>query len=165
MSTWVKRNRPLGSESKLRIVLVFRSLRKTVAPETVLDEASKTVPDTPRWPIFCATARGESSSNPTSPAGTIPAVNTANATPVSFFVRPGLTRPPLALQMARLHPDRRRLAPTPAVRRRPLRILSRTHRRRPHRLPLLRPVRCQVHSRIQGTMAWQTPLVQTHCIL
>src|ERR1700723_1866101 len=141
MSTWVKRNRPLGSESKLRIVLVFRSLRKTVAPETVLDEASNTVPDTTRWPIFCAAARGGSSSTPTSPAGTIPAVTNANATPASFFLRPGLTRPPLALRTARLHPDRRLPAPTPAVRRRPPRILSRIHRRRPHRLPLLRPIR------------------------
>src|SRR5271157_843318 len=113
--------------------LVFRSLRKTVAPPTGLEFASTTYPETTRWPKFWACAAGPKPNligPPRDPPETTPVASAASATPASKLVRFSLTLPPRPLQADRRpHPDRRPPAPTPAVLRRPPRTPPHTPRR------------------------------------
>src|SRR5450631_1005284 len=106
---------------------VFRFLRKTVAPANLAESGSTTVPDTTRWPRFCARAMGV---NPLCNAnGTKPAAKAASITEAAKIVRLTLTLPPRLLRkVLRLHPGRRQPASVQAARHRQLR--TRIHIRR-----------------------------------
>src|ERR1017187_2112863 len=136
---------------------VFRFLRKTVAPASLAESASKTLPITTRWPMFCACAIGGPTNPLYDPNGTKPAAKAAIATPATKIVRLTLTLPPLPLQTVRHrpHPDRRRPASTPAVQHQRLRIPIHIRRRRAHRLLPPHPIRRQDHFRIQGSSSSQ----------
>src|ERR1035437_5169680 len=138
----------------------FKSFRKTVAPSTGAELLSTTLPKTTRYPRFCASALNGPMNPPFDPKGTKPAAKRANATPAAKLMRFNLTLPPLPLRAnpLRPRPDPRAPAPPPAVLRQPPRTRFRIRRGCPSRLPPLHPIRCLVHSRIQGSWPWQPPL-------
>src|SRR5580704_2712403 len=137
---------------------VFKFWRKTVAPVTVAEFASTTLPVTTRCPRFCAWAAGRP---PLRAMGTSPTANAAYTAAVAMLARFNFILPLLLLRRgARLRPRRvrRRCGSVPTARRRQSRIRFHTLHKRLRRLLPLRPFRYPDYFRILGRWARRPPL-------
>ena len=145
--TWANRNRPSSWMYSCELLLVFRSLRKTVAPATGAEFAvHHGARHHPLAQILRLGTAGPSQANP------------AGCGPWEPVRPPERQKPPRPANRAiesslfllflfqqtlrRPRAGRRPPAPTPAVQRRPPRTPFHTRRRRPRRLLPLRPIQC-----------------------